>query len=111
MLTDNQRERFVKQIAEICNCRVEKKPRLGEYKAYKKPYLREIQLSFHEICGNQPYADIYDPKNDRWYILNYCGVSGMYYLQENHDNGEIQDWKVSKTLTPCLRELKRLLHG
>ena len=111
MLTDYQWEKFVKKIAKICNYRIEKKPRLGEYKAYKKPYLREIQLSFHEAYGNQPYADIYDPKNDRWYILNYCGISGMYYLQEIHDNGEIQDWKVSKTLTPCLRELKRLLHG
>lgn len=103
-------DKFITAIADACNRRYN----YSTGNCYKNPInpgKRYIQLSFNQLTDKSPWADIYDPKNDRLFILQYCGIACKFYLQENFDNGDIKDWKVSKTLTPCVRELKKQLYG
>lgn len=83
------------------------------------PYLSD-QVGEHYSNGNNELEIGFDFFDDIWWSTTYIKHSNRlfyigwsekddYWLQENDADGDVFDHKCSKTLTPCLRELKKIL--
>ena len=83
------------------------------------PYLTD-QVREHYSNDNDKLGIGFDIFDDIWWSTIYikhsnrlfyigCSENDGYWLQENDAEGNVFDHKCSKSLAPCLRELKKIL--
>ena len=67
----------------------------------------EVHL-YYDMADDIWWASIYLTRSDRLLSIGWSEMDN-FWLQENPEEGDVFDHKCSKTLAPCLRELKKIL--